>query len=208
MRSTLILASQSPRRAELLRQLGVEFTVRPAHLDETQRVHEPPEKYVQRMALEKAGAVAAALTKDRIADCGDIAEYCVLGADTTVIVDGHSLGKPADAADAKAMLTRLGGRAHSVVTAICLIGSAGRRVCCVETVVEFCELSSSTLDAYIHSGEPFDKAGAYAIQGLAGAFVMRIEGSYSNVVGLPLLETRGLLEEAGVATGLDRELAA
>ena len=191
MPAALTLASQSPRRAELLRQLGVPFHVQPAQIDETQQPGEAPQDYVERMATAKAAAVGAR-------GAGP-----VLGADTTVVIDGDSLGKPVDASQARAMLSRLSGRSHRVFTAVSLLAGGCSTLRRVETLVQFCVLPPALIDAYVASGEPFDKAGSYAIQGLAGAFVRRIEGSYTNVVGLPLVETRWLLEEAGIATGLE-----
>jgi septum formation protein len=190
----LTLGSQSPRRAELLRQLGVEFTVLPAHIDETPAPGEDPVAYVERMAREKAQAVRAA------------GATCVLAADTTVICAGESLGKPTGVDSARAMLERLSERDHDVCTALCLDRGGARSLVTVHTRVWFCRLGPATIDAYLATDEPWDKAGAYAIQGLAGAFVARIEGSYSNVVGLPLRETRELLATANIATGLDPQL--
>jgi len=159
----------------LLSQAGIEFVVRiPPEVDESVWPHEKPEEYVQRVAEEKALAAAAG--------SGEI----ILGADTTVVIDGHMLGKPVDDADAARMLARLSGRRHEVVTGICL-RFAGKLVRdWATTQVWFADLSQSDIQAYIASGEPHDKAGAYAIQGLASKFVERIDGSYSNVVGLPV----------------------
>lgn len=188
----LVLASQSPRRAALLTQLGVSFSVSPAHIDETPRAGEAAAAYVRRMAREKALAVFA------------IGGPPVLGADTTVVVDGESLGKPADRASGRRMLQRLAGREHEVRSAVCLASNDGVAVVSVCTVVAFCPLSDGLVEAYLATDEPWDKAGGYAIQGLAGALVRRIEGSYSNVVGLPLAETRELLHAAGIGTALHR----
>lgn len=190
----LVLASASPRRRDLLDQLGVRYTVEPAQIDETPGAGEPPRDYVQRMAREKAAAVTA-----RHRGAGT----AVLAADTTVVLDGTALGKPRDRADAIAMLTALGGRTHRVLTAVCLDSAAGETVSLVETEVDFVALDSGVCDAYLASGEPWDKAGGYGIQGLGGALVSAIRGSYSNVVGLPLAETRQLLRAAGIATRLD-----
>lgn len=196
MFAPLTLASQSPRRAALLQRLGVSFVVIPANIDESMGDGEGPLQYVQRMARQKAAAVS------------DGCDGVVLGADTTVIIDGDILGKPADAAEASVALARLSGRTHRVVTAVCLAAHSGIELCCVETAVEFCELSPANINAYIASGEPWDKAGGYGIQGLGGALVTRIEGSYSNVVGLPLVETRTLLEAAGISTALSMQSVA
>jgi septum formation protein len=190
----LILASASPRRRELLDQLGARYLVDPADIDESRRGGESPTDYVQRMAQEKALLVAA-----RHPATG----HAVLAADTTVEIDGDVLGKPADHFDGLAILARLGGRVHSVLTAVCLHSAAGTSIELVVTRVEFVPLSRETCEAYLASDEPWDKAGAYGIQGLAGAFVRRIEGSYSNVVGLPLCETWQLLCAHGVATTLN-----
>lgn len=187
----LILASRSPRRRDLLAQLGVTVTVRPADIDETPRVDEDPVGYVERMATEKAMAV----------DLPDSA--CALAADTVVLLDGDVLGKPETRERAQQTLGRLSGRTHSVHTAVALRSDNALHLVRVETRVSFRSLSSSECDCYLDSGEAWDKAGAYAIQGLGGAFVERIEGSYSNVVGLPLSETLALLRQAGIATGLD-----
>lgn len=190
----LVLASASPRRRQLLDQLGVRYSVDPADIDETRQVGESPAAYVERMAREKAQRVAA-----RYRDSG----YAVLAADTTVHLDDEVLGKPLDHFDGLAMLARLSGRCHSVLTAVCLRGDGGSSVQLVATKVEFIQLSRDLCEAYLATEEPWDKAGAYAIQGMAGGFVRRIEGSYSNVVGLPLCETRQLLVAQGIATGLD-----
>jgi septum formation protein len=170
----LILASRSPRRAEILRQAGIAFTVRAAEVDETPLEAERPGPYVRRLAREKVLAVEAA--PDEI----------VLAADTTVVSHGELLAKPADAADARRMLGLLSGRRHEVLTGICL--RRGKDLLCdhASTAVWFAPLSEAEIDAYVASGEPMDKAGAYAIQGLASKFVERIEGCYFNVMGLPV----------------------
>ena len=170
----LVLASQSPRRSEILRQAGMEFTVRVADVDESPLAGESPAEYVRRLAAAKAFAIEPADGET------------VLGADTTVVIDGEILGKPADAADARRMLARLSGRRHEVLTGICL--RRGTLATCdhATTGVVFAALSSAEIDEYVASGEPMDKAGAYAIQGLAAKFVERIEGDYFNVMGLPV----------------------
>jgi septum formation protein len=170
----LVLASQSPRRSEILRQAGIPFTVQTADVDETPFPHEKPEAYVQRLAEWKARAVPA--------DPGDT----VLGADTTVVIDGEMLGKPADAADARRMLVLLSGRRHEVLTGICLKHGVEVVRDWAATSVWFAPLGTQDIEEYIASGEPMDKAGAYAIQGLASKFIERIEGCYFNVVGLPV----------------------
>jgi septum formation protein len=172
----LVLASASPRRAELLRAAGIRFEVVAADVDERQHSGEEAEAYVRRLATAKATHVAAA-HRGRT----------VLGADTTVVVDGEVLGKPHDAAEAVSMLGRLSGRSHQVLTGVCLIGPDGRTDTAVaSTTVEFRPLTAAEIETYVASGEPMDKAGAYAIQGGAGRFVTRVDGDYDNVVGLPV----------------------
>lgn len=184
----LILASQSPRRAELLRNAGIYFEVRPADVDESVCEGEEPFEYVRRLAREKALAVLASAPDGAV----------VLGADTTVVIDGVSLGKPLDADDARRMLERLSGRAHQVTTAVCLAyrDSSGAAVAEVEaevTEVEFSSISDREIAAYVASGEPMDKAGAYAIQGGASRWIPRIRGCYFNVVGLPVARVCAML---------------
>jgi septum formation protein len=173
----LVLASQSPRRSELLKSAGIAFRVQAANIDETHLAGETPVDYVRRLAREKAEAVPGEL---------------VLGADTVVVVDGQILGKPIDAADAVRMLQLLSGRKHEVITGICL---KGREVVVDHEVTDvfFAVLTAMEIEEYVATGEPMDKAGAYAIQGLASRFVQRIEGSYSNVVGLPVAMVYRLL---------------
>lgn len=190
----LILASASPRRRDLLDQLGARYTVEPAHIDESQRAGESPARYVQRIAQEKAQAIASRFPAP---------DFAVLSADTTVVLDDTVLGKPRDSDEAMAMLSGLSGRSHTVLTAICLSGVGGMHCETVRTQVEFSVLSQQTLAAYLSTPEPWDKAGAYGIQGLGGAFVRSIVGSYSNVVGLPLCETWRLLCDHGIATTLN-----
>jgi septum formation protein len=170
----LILASRSPRRAEILRQAGIPFTVRAADIDESPLEAERPGPYVRRLAEAKARAIAAA--PDEI----------VLAADTTVVSHGEFLGKPVDAADARRMLTLLSGRRHEVLTGISLRRGEQILTDHALTAVWFAPLTADEIDAYIASGEPMDKAGAYAIQGLASKFVERIDGCYFNVMGLPV----------------------
>lgn len=184
-----MLASASPRRAELLAAAGVTFAVDTADIDETPRPDEAPDAYVRRLALEKARAVAARHPGQR-----------VLGADTTVVVDGAILGKPVDAADARDMLRRLSGRAHQVLTGVALVGGATDQVDLAVTDVWFAPMSEADIDAYVASGEPMDKAGAYGIQGRASCFVTRIDGSYSNVVGLPVALVHGWLRDSPETT--------
>lgn len=184
----LILASQSPRRRELLHQITPDFVVDVADIDETPLPSENAHHYVVRLAIAKAQAVWQRR--------GD--GLPVLGSDTTVAVDDHILGKPLDAADALAMLQQLNGREHQVLTAVALISAAGSSHRLSETCVRFARLADSTLEAYVASGEPMDKAGSYGIQGRAGLFVEHLSGSFSGVVGLPLHETAQLLADAGI----------
>jgi septum formation protein len=170
----IVLASQSPRRADILRQAGFAFSVRPASVDETPRDGERPLDYVARLAEEKAAAIPA--TVDEI----------VLGADTTVVIDGRMLAKPADEADARRMLALLAGRRHEVMTGICLKRGEQRVSDTAVTEVWFGPMSEDEIAGYAASGESLDKAGAYAIQGLASKYVDKIHGCYFNVVGLPI----------------------
>lgn len=187
----LVLASASPRRAELLRAAGFDFDIVPADVDEVMDVEDTPDGYARRVAQLKAEAVMAQAPGRPI-----------LGADTIVLVDNQVLGKPADGDDARRMLRLLSGREHTVLTAVCLVNPAAesRRVqTSVErTTVEFAPLSEDEIEWYISSGEPTDKAGAYAVQGLASRFVIRITGSYSNVVGLPVSLVYQLCRTAGL----------
>lgn len=173
MRMKLVLASQSPRRKEILERAGIDFEVRVAGVPERVLPGEPPAAYVQRLAASKASAVAQ---PDEI----------VLGADTVVVLDQHILEKPHDEADARRMLGMLSGREHSVLTGICLCHPDGRISDVAETRVRFATLTDEEIAEYAASGEPQDKAGAYAIQGLASKFIDRIDGCYFNVVGLPV----------------------
>lgn len=186
----LFLASGSPRRRELLTQIGVPFTTLLTDVDETPRVDESPVAYVERLALAKAQAGLAAL-----ADC---AGAVVLGADTSVILAGRILAKPLDRADAQTMLTALSGNTHEVLTAVALASIDRCEVRLVSSRVRFRTLSRDEIDAYWDSGEPADKAGSYAIQGLAAVFVSHLEGSFSAVVGLPVCETAALLADFGI----------
>ncbi|MBS3804592.1 MAG: septum formation inhibitor Maf [Oleiphilaceae bacterium] len=189
----IVLASASPRRAELLAQLGLQsgrhFSLGPVAIDETPQTDEPPARYVTRLAREKAMAGLA-----RTTDAGAL----VIGSDTSVICDDEILGKPRDRAEAEAMLARLSGRSHTVMTAVAIAASEQG---CVErlvtTEVDFRPLTAREISAYCATGEPMDKAGAYGIQGRGGAFVTALRGSYSAVVGLPLEQTASLLAEAG-----------
>jgi len=181
----LFLASQSPRRRELLHQIGCSFDVVDVDVPERREAGESPLDYVARVAREKAGA--------GLMQVAAVPGAVVLGADTEVVLDGDVFGKPADATDAAAMLRRLSGRRHEVISAVWCV-SAGREEHAVNvTMVEFESLSEADIAAYVASGEAFGKAGAYAIQGRAAAFVRRLDGSHSSVMGLPLFETSQLL---------------
>jgi septum formation protein len=184
----LILASASPRRRELLTQAGFSFTVEPADIDESVQPGEEAVAYVTRLALEKAEAVYRLY-----AARGSAENVQVLGADTTVIVEGAILGKPENAADAARMLRLLSGRAHTVATGVALVSKAASQASAEQTRVEFSPMSEVEIAAYIASGEPMDKAGAYAIQGRAAKWIPRIEGCYFNVVGLPLARVAAML---------------
>ncbi|MFZ1008634.1 MAG: Maf family protein [Candidatus Sulfotelmatobacter sp.] len=201
----IVLASASPRRQELLRSAGISFTVQPADINETPLAAEAPRACAERLAREKAFAVYQTQTQD-----------WVLGADTIVVVDGMILGKPRDVDDAKRMLRMLSGRTHLVTTGVCLVGpvpseesesrmatgrqqlvAASERIVSDTTLVTMCELSEDEIRDYVATGEPMDKAGAYAIQGIASRWIPRIEGDYSNVVGLPVALVYRMLRERG-----------
>lgn len=182
----LVLASASPRRADLLRAAGIPFDVFPVDIDESFRRGEKPEHAVARLAQAKAVAALASHP-----------EAVVLGADTTVVARGEPLAKPADAADAARMLRLLSGRTHEVLTGICLSCKDRRLVHVEPTRVRMAQLGDSEIDWYVSTGEPFDKAGGYAVQGLASRFIEGIDGSYSNVVGLPISSVYELLKELG-----------
>jgi septum formation protein len=191
MLPSIVLASQSPRRREILANAGIPFTVRAQTVAEVRTPGESPEAYVRRLARAKAEAARE--------QSGEI----VLGADTVVILDGEVLEKPAHAAGARAMLERLAGREHTVVTGICLLHSGAPIIANETTRVRFAALDASEIEDYASSGEPLDKAGAYAIQGLASKFVERIDGCYFNVMGLPVaLVYRHLKEIAGRRPGV------
>lgn len=183
----ILLASQSPRRAELLQQMGILFKTLPIGLDETLFINEAPLDYVKRLACAKS-----ALGWQKSAQ-----DMPVLGADTIVVINQKILGKPKDEEDALQMLSLLSDNIHHVYTSIALTSDFGQRNCVVKTQVKFAALTKQQISDYWHSGEPLDKAGSYAIQGLGGQFIENIQGSYSAVVGLPLFETRQLLNEIG-----------
>jgi septum formation protein len=191
----LVLASASPRRSELLRSVGLEFDVYPADIDESVHAGETPSEYVARLSHEKAAAIAERLDGEAV----------VVAADTTVDVDGQILEKPIDDDDARRMLRLVSGRAHLVHTGVTVTWFPGTRArgtervsvtCVVETAVRFVELTDQAIEWYLSTGEHVGKAGAYGIQGAAGAFVERVDGSVSNVIGLPLAETLELIRSA------------
>ena len=188
--ATLHLASGSPRRRELLAQIGVPFVTLIASIDETALPDEPAQRYVERLAREKALAGLATLGRPEGA--------VVLGADTAVVLDGRILGKPNDRADALSTLAALSGREHEVMTAVALAAADRVESRVVVSRVRFRPLRPGEAEAYWATGEPRDKAGGYGIQGLAAVFVSQLEGSYSAVVGLPLCETAQLLEVFGI----------
>jgi septum formation protein len=188
----LVLASASPRRRELLTQAGFTFEVHPAHIPEDPLPGENPIAYVTRLAREKAENVFAQLSTGP----ETAASLVVLGADTTVTLDDHILGKPEDAADAARMLRLLSGRTHRVITGVAIVTAGRTEVAAEVTGVRFLNLADEEIAAYIATGEPMDKAGAYGIQGLAARWIPRIEGCYFNVVGLPLALVSTLLDTA------------
>jgi len=202
----LVLASASPRRAELLRAAGFTFQTCVVDIDEAARASETPASYVRRLAAEKSARASVAVHGPAGAegpaqaehDVQENEEIVVLGADTAVVVDGEIVAKPRDASEAAAMLSRLSGRRHEVTTGVSLRMRAYELGRVETTAVYFAVLSAAEIAWYVASGEGLDKAGAYAIQGLAARFIPRIEGSYSNVVGLPLRCVYELLIELGV----------
>jgi nucleoside triphosphate pyrophosphatase len=187
----LILASASPRRSELLRNAGISFTVEPAHVPEQALPEEQPLPYAERLARDKARAIFARHP-----------DSAVLGADTIVVVEQHLLEKPRDAEDAARMLRLLAGRAHQVITGVHLLAPGFERTGAEMTEVRFSPIAEGEIAAYIETGEPMDKAGAYAIQGIASRWVERIDGCYFNVVGLPLPRVYRLLRALEAATGI------
>ena len=193
MNKRIYLASRSPRRAELLQQLGITFEILPSDIDESVVEGESPANYVTRLAREKAEACLISLQSNKATTLAPI-----LAADTTVSIDGVILGKPESDEDAYAMLARMSGRQHEVHTGIAVATESGIEVALSTTYVQMGNLSDADIRAYIATGEPHDKAGAYGIQGLAGTFIRHIEGSYSGVMGLPIYETSLLLKNAGV----------
>ncbi|MBT9331789.1 Maf family protein [Paracidobacterium acidisoli] len=201
----LVLASASPRRRELLAQIGLNFRVLPSSIPEDVRSGESPVAYVTRVAREKARAVYTAQSE------GDAEEdaLLVLGADTAVVApNGEILGKPADEADAARMLRLLSGATHEVVTGVCLLSDVAEEIAAEVTYVTVNTLSDAEIAAYIATGEPNDKAGAYGIQGYAARWIPRIHGCYFNVMGLPLALVVNMLEGMQARMGLQRRLVA
>lgn len=193
LHAMLYLASQSPRRRELLQQLGVAYLALDVAVPEQRVVGESPEEYVSRVARDKARAGLALL--------GDASPAVVLGSDTEVVLDGEVFGKPADAAQAATMLRRLSGRTHAVVSAVWGVDALHARCELCVSKVRFAPLDEAAIAAYVATGEPFGKAGAYAIQGRGATLVEHLEGSYSGVMGLPLFETARLLRSFGILPG-------
>jgi septum formation protein len=185
--SRVVLASASPRRRELLNLIGIAHEVRPANIDETMRPREAPRRYAERLAREKASAIA---TRDP--------DLITIGADTVVVINRKVLGKPADADDAARMLRMLSGREHTVITAVAVSRGRKLRSAIEEVRVKFRRLRDDEINAYIAMGEPMDKAGAYGIQGYGATIVERIEGDYFAVMGLPLVRLVGLMRDVGV----------
>ena len=185
--SRVVLASASPRRRDLLKLIGIAHEVRPANIDETMRPREAPRRYAERLAREKASAIA---TRDP--------DLITIGADTVVVINRKVLGKPADAADAARMLRMLSGREHTVITAVAVSRGRKLRSAIEEVRVKFRRLRDDEIEAYIAMGEPMDKAGAYGIQGYGATIVERIEGDYFAVMGLPLVRLVGLMQDVGV----------
>ena len=183
MDKQLVLASGSPRRKELLSLLGVDFTIRAPEINESQHVGEDPAAYVRRVSSEKASAVKGSV---------------ILGADTCVVLEGTIYGKPVSLENAEAMLQKLSGKVHKVISGVAVRSGEQLMVTVVHTDVEFISLNQRLIDWYLGLGESLDKAGAYALQGAGGSLIKGINGSHSNVIGLPLVETARLLDQAGV----------
>jgi len=192
MNKQLILASKSPRRKQLLSQLGFQFECESADIDESVLPEENPEDYVRRVAVEKAQAIA------NILEFSD--NIIVLGSDTSVVIEGEILGKPVDKTDFVDMFNKLSGKRHQVITGIAVVQSARIESRIVVTDVYFKPLTSQEIDNYWYTNEPQDKAGGYGIQGIGGQFIEKIDGCYFSVVGLPLYETTQLLNEFGLYT--------
>ncbi len=190
----IILASESPRRRELLALMGLDYTVVTSNLEENPPPGAGPEETVTSLALQKAEAVAARYPHD-----------CVIGADTVVYLDGRILGKPHTPENARAYLMRMRGRTHTVYTGVAVLTNGRTDVRCCQTRVRFAEMSEREIDWYVSTGEPLDKAGAYGVQGPGGVFVEEIEGNYFNVIGMPLPLLYRMLREAGVLNEAHRQ---
>lgn len=186
MSHSLILASSSPRRLELLRNAHIPFIAKAANIPEDIRLGEAPQEFSERLAFEKASIVKQSSS-----------DALVLGADTIVVVEEHVLGKPTNADDARRMLRLLSGRKHQVLTSVCLVGNDHRDVQTETTQVHFNEVTNEEIEKYIATGEPMDKAGAYGIQGIASRWIPRVEGCYFNVMGLPVSRVYRMLRSAG-----------
>lgn len=189
----LVLASASPRRAELLRQIGLSFEIRPVEIDESVLPDELPEEYVLRLAEEKSRAAL-----------GEFSTGPVLGSDTAVVAGDEIFGKPTDYSDFLKMMKVLSGARHKVMSSVAVLDSQRVKTAISVTDVHFRKLSDTDIENYWHTGEPLDKAGGYAIQGIAAAFIERIDGSYSGVMGLPLYETAEILSDFGMLPNLQR----
>ena len=196
MKRKIILASSSPRRRDLLDLIGIPHEVRPADVDETIRGGEDPAGYAERLAREKAEAVAAGAADGSV----------VIGADTVVVIDGRVLGKPASEQQAAAMLESLGGRTHTVITAVAVVVDRMTSSGVEEVTVTFRPITADEIASYIATGEPMDKAGAYGIQGYGATIVERIDGDYFAVMGLPLVRLVRLLAERGIQYGFAKGL--
>lgn len=189
----IYLASRSPRRGEILSQLGISYEIMPSDIDEAVLLDEEPDAYVMRLAKEKAAVCLKTIKKKKLP------AIPVLAADTTVAMDGDILGKPENDEDAARMLRHMSGRSHWVYTAVAVGLGSQLEVTLSATMVCMAELSREQIAAYVASGEPRDKAGAYGIQGMASTFIKRIDGSYSGVMGLPIFETSELLKKFGIS---------
>ena len=196
MTKSVVLASASPRRTALLKQMNIAHTIQPADIDESPRLNETPLSLVSRLAAEKGLAVKAKLaSKQTLTD-----DTVILASDTLIAFNGQSVGKPENKADAKRILTMLSGNTHEVLTAISVLNNTRQQTQVITTSVTFAALTNEQITAYWETGDPADKAGSYAIQGIGGEFVVSINGSASAVIGLPLYETRQLLNEFGVVS--------
>ena len=192
----MILASGSPRRLELLRNLGLSFEVVVSRVDETVPAGIAPDKLVKSLALAKAEAVLTTLSGNQ--------ELVLIGADTMVVLDGELIGKPSDGEDARRMLIKLSNRTHEVLTGVAVLrqtkeGDVDTLVCLEKSLVTFRSLSEAEIAAYVTTGEPLDKAGSYALQGIGAAFVAKIDGCYTNIIGLPIPKLVGVLRSSGLA---------